>query len=137
MKRRSFIGGALGVTAGLTLAACGGDPATTPGGGSSGGGTTEIVYWLWQDDATDPTWTNLAKGFNESQTDVKVTLETIPLDQYQNKLTTAAMNNTGPDAARCKDWWLGQFAPEGTTADLTAFVDGWAAKGDMVEGLCC
>ncbi len=45
------------------------------------------------------------------------------------------MNNTGPDAARCKDWWLGQFAPEGATADLTAFVDGWAAKGDMVEGL--
>jgi multiple sugar transport system substrate-binding protein len=135
MKRRSFLGGALGATAGLTLAACGGDPATTPGGGSSGGGTTEIVYWLWQDDATDPTWTNLAKGFNEAQTDVKVTLETIPLDQYQNKLTTAAMNNTGPDAARCKDWWLGQFAPEGATADLTAFVDGWAAKGDMVEGL--
>ncbi len=62
MKRRSFLGGALGATAGLTLAACGGDPATTPGGGSSGGGTTEIVYWLWQDDATDPTWTNLAKG---------------------------------------------------------------------------
>ncbi len=137
MKRRSFLGGALGAPVGLTLAACGGDPATTPGGGSSGGGTTEIVYWLWQDDATDPTWTNLAKGFNESQTDVKVTLETIPLDQYQNKLTTAAMNNTGPDAARCKDWWLGQFAPEGATADLTAFVDGWAAKGGRWSRACC
>ena len=135
MKRRSFIGGALGVTAGPTPAACGGDPRTTPAGGRRGGGATEIVYWLWQDDATDPPWTNLAKGFNASQTDVKVTLETIPLDQYQNKLTTAAMNNTGPDAARCKDWWLGQYAPEGATADLTAFVDGWAAKGDMVEGL--
>lgn len=133
MKRRSFLSGTIGLAAAsLTLAACGGGTGNTP---DEGGGPTEIVYWLWQDDATDTTWTDLAKKFNEAQSDVKVTMETIPLDQYQNKLTTAAMNNTGPDAARCKDWWLGQFAPEGATADLTKLIDGWAAKGDMVEGL--
>lgn len=130
MKRRTFLAGTLGATASLTLSACGG-----AGGDDGAGGTTEITYWLWQDDATDQTWTKLAEDFNSSQNDVKVTLETIPLDQYQNKLTTAAMNNTGPDAARCKDWWLGQFAPEGATADLTGFVDAWAGKGDVVEGL--
>ncbi|AQP48086.1 hypothetical protein BW730_11900 [Tessaracoccus aquimaris] len=133
MKRRSFLIGSLGAGAVVGLSACGGGE---PGqGGTGGGGTTDITYWLWQDDATDQTWTQLAEKFNGEQTDVKVTLETIPLDQYQNKLTTAAMNKTGPDAARCKDWWLGQFAPEGATADLTTFVDAWGGKGDVVEGL--
>ena len=131
MKRRTFLTGAVGGTAGLVaLSACGGED--TPG---SSGGPVEITYWLWQDDATDTTWTGLVDSFNASQSEVKVTMETIPLDQYQNKLTTAAMNDTGPDAARCKDWWLGQFAPEGATADLTPFVDGWEARDDVVEGL--
>ncbi|MFV0429019.1 MAG: ABC transporter substrate-binding protein [Arachnia sp.] len=135
MKRRNFIGGGLGVAAAsLGLAACSNDADGTPSGGP-GGAPTEIIYWLWQDDATDSTWTDLAEAFNTSQDAVSVTLETIPLDQYQNKLTTAAMNNTGPDAARCKDWWLGQFAPEGATADLTDFVEGWSGKDDVVEGL--
>lgn len=128
MKRRTFLAGALGSSAALALTACGGE-------GTSSDGPVNIVYWLWQDDPTDPTWQDLASAFNSSQADVNVTLEVIPLDQYQNKLTTAAMNNTGPDAARCKDWWLGQFAPEGATADLTSFVDGWDNKGDVVEGL--
>lgn len=131
MKRRTFLAGTLGAGAAVTLTACGGGDD----GAGSTGGTTEITYWLWQDDATDQTWTKLADDFNAAQNEVKVTLETIPLDQYQNKLTTAAMNNTGPDAARCKDWWLGQFAPEGATADLTSYVDGWEGKGDVVEGL--
>ncbi|PJI51417.1 hypothetical protein CTI14_60790, partial [Methylobacterium radiotolerans] len=29
-----------------------------------GDGPVEITYWLWQDDATDPTWTELADEFN-------------------------------------------------------------------------
>ena len=138
MKRRSFLAGALGGTAGLALTACGNGEAVDGDGdgpGDSAGGPVEITYWLWQDDATDSTWTDLAESFNSAQSDVKVTLETIPLDQYQNKITTAAMNNTGPDAARCKDWWIGQFAPAGATADLTPFVDGWEARDDVVEGL--
>lgn len=107
------------------------------GGSSSEGddGTVEITYWLWQDDATDGTWTELAEEFNSSQDDVEVVLETIPLDQYQNQLVSSAMNGTGPDAARSKDWWLGQFAPEGAIADLTPFVDEWEASDDVVDSL--
>src|SRR5690606_15041584 len=70
-----------------------------------------------------------------SQDDVEVTLETIPLDQYQNQLVSSAMNGTGPDAARSKDWWLGQFAPEGAIADLATYVDGWDGADDVVDSL--
>ncbi|MGI6877405.1 ABC transporter substrate-binding protein [Microbacterium sp. gxy059] len=114
----------------LTAAGCSG------GGGSAGSdGPVPITYWLWQDDATDTTWSELAEQFNAEQDEVEVTLETIPLDQYQNQLITSAMSGTGPDAARSKDWWLGQFAPEGAIADLSGFADDWDGADDVVDSL--
>lgn len=126
MKRRHFMALSAGALA-ATATAC------SSGGGNSG--PAEITYWLWQDDATDTTWAELAEKFNAEHEDITVTLETIPLDQYQNQLITSAMNGAGPDAARCKDWWLGQFAPEGAVAELTEFVDEWEGYDDVVESL--
>lgn len=119
----------LGVAA-LIAGCAGGAPAE-----NDSDGPVEITYWLWQDDATDATWTELAEDFNSSQDAVKVELETIPLDQYQNQLVSSAMNGTGPDAARSKDWWLGQFAPEGAIADLTPYIEDWDASDDVVDTL--
>lgn len=126
MKRRSFMALTAGAMA-VTAAGC-----STEGGSD---GPVPVTYWLWQDDATDTTWAELAEKFNSEQEDVVVTLETIPLDQYQNQLITSAMSGTGPDAARSKDWWLGQFAPEGAIADITEFVDQWENSDDVVESL--
>ncbi|WP_165216367.1 sugar ABC transporter substrate-binding protein [Schaalia sp. ZJ1691] len=134
MRQRRFIAASAALAvlgSGLMLGAC-----SSPGNESaSAEGPVDITYWLWQDDATDPTWENLVKEFNASQNKVKVTMETIPLDQYQNQLVTSVINGTGPDAARSKDWWLGQFAPEGAIADLTTYVDAWEGKNDVVESL--
>lgn len=130
MKRRSFLVAPLAGALALTLAACGGG---TNAEGSDG--PVEITYWLWQDDATDPTWDNLAEEFNSSQDDVEVTLQTIPLDQYQDRLTTAVSSGSGPDAARSKDWWLGQLAPQGVLAELDAFIDDWDASDDVMDAL--
>lgn len=132
MKRRSFISasalaaiGAMGVASGCS--------SKDTGGGT--GGTGEITYWLWQDIPTDTTWDELAQEFNDTQKDVKVTLEKIPLDQYQNQVVTAVLNGAGPDAARSKDWWLGQFAPKGVISDLTDYVNKWDGKDDVVDSL--
>lgn len=125
----------------LGLSACSSPaPGTTPAPGGSTtpappAEATDITYWLWQDNATDTTWQQLADAFNASQSEVKVTMEVIPLDQYQNQLVTSILNGTGPDAARSKDWWLGQFAPQGALADLTPQIDQWSGKADVVEGL--
>lgn len=126
MKRRHFMALSAGALAATTT-------ACSEGGGS--GGPTSITYWLWQDDATNTIWAELAEKFNSEHEDIEVTLETIPLDQYQNQLITSAMSGTGPDAARSKDWWLGQFAPEGAIADVTDFVDEWDGSDDVVESL--
>ncbi len=130
-RRKNVIAGIafLGISGLVAGCSAGGD------GPTEADGPVEITYWLWQDDATDGTWTDLAEEFNSSQNEVHVVLETIPLDQYQNQLVSSAMNGTGPDAARSKDWWLGQFAPEGAIADLSAYVDEWKGAEDVVDSL--
>jgi multiple sugar transport system substrate-binding protein len=131
MNRRAFLtlAGMAGVSSTLGLSGCG-DGAST-----SSGGTTEISYWLWQDNATDTTWQDLANEFNAAQSAVRVALQVIPLAQYQDKLLTAATSGNGPDAARCKDWWVGQFAPKKALADLTSRVDAWNGGADVVSAL--
>ena len=130
-NRRQFL-----LASSLAIGATACSNATT-GASTSGSaaGSTAITYWLWQDNATDTTWADLAKEFNAAQKQVQVTLETIPLDQYQNKLTTAIMNGTGPDAARCKDWWVGQLAPQGALAGMNAMTKDWSGKSDVIESL--
>lgn len=130
MKHRRFlILPIAGVLAASSLAAC------SDSGSSQTDGPAEVTYWLWQDDATDSTWDDLAEEFNSTHDDVQVTLQTIPLDQYQDRLTTAVSSGAGPDAARSKDWWLGQFAPQGVFADLGEFVEVWDASDDVMEPL--
>jgi multiple sugar transport system substrate-binding protein len=129
MKARSKVAAvALSMAAVTALAACG-------GGDDAAEGPTTVEYWLWQDDATDTTWDDLAKDFNATHDDVQVNLTTIPLEQYQDRLLTAASSGTAACAARSKDWWLGQFAPQGILADLTDQVEAWDGKDDVIDSL--
>ncbi|WP_087509393.1 ABC transporter substrate-binding protein [Cellulomonas iranensis] len=129
MKARSKVAAvALSMAAVTALAACG-------GGDDAAEGPTTVEYWLWQDDATDTTWDGLAKDFNATHDDVQVNLTTIPLEQYQDRLLTAASSGTAACAARSKDWWLGQFAPQGILADLTDQVEAWDGKDDVIDSL--
>ncbi|WP_162320332.1 ABC transporter substrate-binding protein [Nesterenkonia haasae] len=132
MKRLNFLVAPMVGALTLGIVACGGDGGNDAGGSD---GPTEITYWLWEDDATDPTWENLSEEFNTSQEEVEVTLQTIPLDQYQDRLTTAVSSGSGPDAARSKDWWLGQLAPQGVLAELDPFIEDWDASEDVMEPL--
>lgn len=128
--RRTAAAVALTAVAALT-AGCG-------GGGAAGDDDDQPVavdYWLWQDDATDPVWEELADRFNAEQDDVRVRLTTVPLEQYQDRLLTAAASGTAPCAARSKDWWLGQLAPQGVLADLTDRVAAWDGADDVIDGL--
>lgn len=130
MKRRRFLVAPIaGVLAATSLAAC------SSSGSAEADGPVEISYWLWQDDATDTTWEDLAAEFNSTHEDVQVTLQTIPLDQYQDRLTTAVSSGSGPDAARTKDWWLGQLAPQGVLTELDPFIEEWDAAEDVMEPL--
>lgn len=128
MKRRTF----------LSLALAGSAAAAVPltGCGSNSSSDASVLnYWLWQDDATDQTWQQLADEFNQSQSDFKVQLQVIPLAQYQDKLVSALSSGGGPDACRFKDWWLGQLVTQNAIASLDDQLNGWAGRSDVVPAL--
>lgn len=128
-RRTTATAAALAATVAL-VTACG-DGAAPDGADRP----AEVGYWLWQDDATDPVWQELVSRFNAEQDDVRVSLTTVPLEQYQDRLLTAAASGTAPCAARSKDWWLGQLAPQGVLADLTSRVEAWDGAADVIDGL--
>jgi multiple sugar transport system substrate-binding protein len=124
---------AVAVAAAAALAACssgGQAPAA-----SSGDKNAVLQYWLWQDDATDTTWADLAKQFNAQSTNGTVKLQVIPLAQYEDKMLNALASGGGPDAARFKDWWLGEFVKAKALVTLTKQIDGWKGKSDVVPQL--
>jgi multiple sugar transport system substrate-binding protein len=96
---------------------------------------TEITYWLWLDDPTDPTVRNLIEEFNSSQSDVMVNMETIPMSQYHDRLATALATNSGPDVARFKIWWLGEFENANLIEPLDSYINNWDKKDDVVDNL--
>lgn len=123
-------------------------PASTPSGAAPTSGsasapmssapalpTGKVNYWLWQDDATDTTWQELADEFNASQDRIEVSLQVTPLAQYQDQLVSALSSGTGPDACRFKDWWLGQLVAQKAIEPLDPFIDAWDGKDDVVPGL--
>ena len=102
---------------------------------STGDKNAVLQYWLWQDDATDTTWADLAKEFNAQSTSGTVQLQVIPLAQYEDKMLNALASGGGPDAARFKDWWLGEFVKAKALEPLTKQIDAWSGKADVVPQL--
>jgi multiple sugar transport system substrate-binding protein len=88
---------------------------------TTGAGTIgqTLDYWLWVDNATDPTWQQLADAFNAEGGHGKVQLQFLPSAQYLDKLQVALASGSGPDAARMKDEWMGAFASAGALAPLS------------------
>lgn len=115
----------------LLLAGCSGSSGS---GGSNDGGSTKgqtLTYWLWQDNATDTTWQQLADEFNAQSGHGKVKLQVVPAAQYLDKLSTALSSGNGPDAARMKDSWIGQFVEAGVLAPLSKRIDSWKDKSEV------
>lgn len=120
---------AVGVAA--LLAACGSSPAPA----ASSSKNAVLQYWVWQDNATDTTWAQLAKQFNAQSTSGTVKLQVIPLAQYEDKMLNALASGSGPDAARFKDWWLGEFVKAKALVPLNKQIDAWKGKSDVVPQL--
>jgi multiple sugar transport system substrate-binding protein len=96
---------------------------------------TRITYWLWLDDTTDPVWPALVEQFHATHPDIIVDFEMIPLGQYYDRLLVAASSGSAPDAARFKEWWLGDFVENDLLEPLDPFIDGWPGAGDVIENL--
>ena len=127
---------ALAAGGAILLASCASGGAAPASAGSSTGKSSAVLnYWLWQDDATDQTWAQLAQEFNAQSTSGTVALQVIPLAQYEDKMLNALASGGGPDAARFKDWWLGEFVKAKALEPLTTKIDAWSGKSDVVPEL--
>jgi multiple sugar transport system substrate-binding protein len=133
MKHRSrktmAAAGAILFAASAVLAGC------SAGGETDAGSESTLTFWLWQDDSTDQTWTQLVDDFNAQSTNGTVEVQVIPLAQYEDKLLNALSSGGGPDAARFKDVWLGEFAAAGAVAPLGDRIDSWDGRSDVVPAL--
>jgi multiple sugar transport system substrate-binding protein len=96
---------------------------------------TRITYWLWLDDTTDPVWPELVEQFHAENPDVIVDFEMIPLAQYYDRLLVAASSGSAPDAARFKEWWLGDFVENDLLEPLDPFIEAWPGADDVIENL--
>jgi len=94
-----------------------------------------VSYWYWLDDPTAPTFTTLIDQFNATHPGIHVVGQLVPLSDYEDKLITAISSGAAPDAARFKDWWVGQFATQGALDSLQSDINSWSGRGDVIPAL--
>ncbi|MFI5804961.1 ABC transporter substrate-binding protein [Streptomyces sp. NPDC051561] len=121
MLRRTTVALAGSATALALLAtACGGG---TDQGASPAGKTGKVTFWSFVKGSDE-----VAKAFNRSHPDIKVTFETVPSGQeYYSKLTNAVKAGTAPDVAVVEYPNLPEFAAQGKIEDLSG------SLGSLVE----
>jgi len=90
---------------------------------------------MWLDDPTDRTVWEMVEEFNAANPEIKVEIENIPLKDYHDKLVTALSAGAGPDVARFKDWWLGEFHEAGLLEPLSGYIENWSGKDDVIPNL--
>ena len=125
-RSRKLAAGAVLVAAALLTAACGGggDSGGASGGQSAqaGSGTGEIKVWGHQGEAGEVTALQQAvDSFNSSQTDVKVTLQLIPSNDY-TKTVQATSADQLPDVLEYDGPLMSSFVYDGKLAPVDGLV---------------
>ncbi|MBO0775342.1 MAG: extracellular solute-binding protein [Actinobacteria bacterium] len=134
---------ALGVTAALTLAACGGSNGSGGGGtGSNASGPVTLTWW--HNGSTQPlkgVWQQVANSYHATHPKVSLNISPIQSNSFKTKMPVALKSNNPPDIFQ--QWGGGQEATQlqsGKLANLTPLVKSWvgqlgsAAKGWQVNG---
>lgn len=106
----------------LALAACGGGSATTdkpaattPTTASPADIKADLTWWDTSDATNEaPTYKKLIAKFNETYPNVKISYQSVPFGEAQNKFKTAAAAKSGaPDILRAEVAWVPEFASLG------------------------
>ena len=121
--RRTLSGIAGTAALALVLAACGGSSESdndTESENASGDTDptsleAELTWWDTSDPTNEgPTYEALIAKFNEEYPDIKISYESVPFGDAQNKFKTAAEAGSGaPDIMRAEVAWVPEFAAAG------------------------
>jgi multiple sugar transport system substrate-binding protein len=109
-----------GCAALLTVAvACSSAPSTSGGSGGSGNGKINLTYAQWQTGET-PGYQKSIDVFEKAHPNIHVTIETIPYNNYQTKLTTEFSSGGGPDIFWVNTPMIASWLKDGVMENLTA-----------------
>lgn len=133
-KSRILAAGALGITATMALAACGGGSSSGNDGPSTNGKGKTLVVWNMTGDLTDATMKAINTEFTE-QTGAKVKVETQQWDNIATKVTTALATSNPPDVIELGNTDVGSFAATGGLLDLTSQKSTLEQGGTWLPGL--
>lgn len=102
---------------------------------SSGGSVQTVTYWYWLDDPSHNTTQELIDKFNSENPNIHVVGKMIPFNNYQQTLINAVSSGDAPDAARFKDWWVGQFEANNLLEPLDSYIKDWKYQSDMIPAM--
>jgi multiple sugar transport system substrate-binding protein len=120
MRQRSWLGITMTVLA-LVAAACNqGD-----GGNGEGDGPVELVFWDNQqaESGLSEFQQTAVEEFENANPDIDVEVETIPYDQYQQRLQLAVEGGEPPDISTVDQIWTAAFAAGGAIVPFDDFVE--------------
>ncbi|HEV3170655.1 MAG TPA: extracellular solute-binding protein [Actinocrinis sp.] len=101
MKRRLAAAAVIGLSASVTIAACGSSsPASSSGSGSGGKTTIKIVaadYGTGASNTSQTYWQNVASDFSKQNPNITVDVQTIDWNDLSSKVQTMVQNKQYPD----------------------------------------
>jgi multiple sugar transport system substrate-binding protein len=100
MKRRLAAAAVLGLSASLTLAACGSSSNSTSSGSAGGATTIKLVaadYGTGAANSSQTYWQNVAAAFHQQNPNITVQVQTIDWNDLSSKVQTMIQNKQYPD----------------------------------------
>ncbi|WP_026554610.1 ABC transporter substrate-binding protein [Arthrobacter sp. 35W] len=131
MKRRTLLIGAAGLFgSGMLMAACGAEPTPASSPKPTTVPTGTLTFW-----SALAGMDKVAAAFNASQSNIKVTFETIPDGSNGGyaKLSTAITAGNGPDVATIEYPQLPQFVSNGQVQALDGLIDNAATVDQLSQ----
>lgn len=107
------------ISAALTLlAGCAADWGFSSSGGN---GVVHLTYALW-DPHEQIGYQQSIDKFEKMHPDIKVTIENIPYNSYEQKITAEFINHQAPDLFWVNTPWLATFIQDGMLTNLTPLI---------------
>ena len=116
---RTLAKAAIGAIALTLLAGCAADWGF--GGSGNSNGTVTLTYALW--DAHEQVgYQQSINEFEKLHPDIKVDIENVPYNSYQQKITAEFITGGAPDLFWVNTPWLGSFIKNGIMTNLTPLI---------------
>ena len=101
--------------------ACSNDAGTEPKDKESKDEEVELTFMMWGNEAHQEVYNNLITKFNETHPNIKVTMESVPFPDYQQKITVLAAGRELPDVGWVAERMVPQFMANGLLEDVSSF----------------